>query len=568
MKGAFLATLALTVLSLPLLGESPRFSGWRWSSGVLEADPNVGDTPLAVGSLQKPFVAKAWALAHPGQTSPRIRCDPDSGCWNPSGHGELGLSRALEVSCNAYFHHLASQTPPSLLNATFVQEGFQGEALTPATAIGLQEEASHLAIRPSELLEAYVRLVRIPWPVGEPIRLQVLQGLREAARTGTAKALNQRGLWAKTGTIPSPTAPPPATCGLALAVDDAGRAAMARMDPGTGREAAKPLGELLAGKLQTRLRNRPTSPRDDVTVRMLELLHPEPILIRNLSPGSLPASKGFLGPGATRELSPGTWVGPGLLELRSRKTGLVRIIQGRLERLRESPGTLIATVPRRDYVAGVVAAELGTAPHPLRIQLGAAVLRFLNQGPRHREADVCDTTHCAWFMGKGPWTHWPNARSAMQEGGEITLPDEAWEAMQRLADQPGPSQWSSHCGGHPLSSRELWGRGSSQALPCPRHGPSQTRPWQRLWKAGDVDRAFGGSVTAMEIRHVEGVWKLRVCGSQGAKDYRYDEAHRRLASILGWGSLPSPAEEIHPAPGGFQVQGLGSGHRVGLCLGD
>src|SRR5207249_7386422 len=77
--------------------------------------------PLAVGSLLKPFVAKAWAHAHPGVPPPVERCERASGCWRPAGHGTAGLTRALAVSCNAYFKKMAAEDRKSTrLNSSHV----------------------------------------------------------------------------------------------------------------------------------------------------------------------------------------------------------------------------------------------------------------------------------------------------------------------------------------------------------------------------------------------------------------------------------------------------------------
>ncbi|MDE3245650.1 MAG: hypothetical protein KGN80_06145, partial [Acidobacteriota bacterium] len=201
---------------------------------------------MAVGSLQKPFVAEAWAMAHPTTPTPRFRCGPDSGCWLPSGHGELGLSHALAVSCNAYFRALAEDTPPSILESTFNAEGFSSLPISSDLAIGLAGPEGPLLIAPGDLLEAYERLVREPWPSGGAVRDQVLAGLREAALKGTAGGLGQRGWWAKTGTVLIQEGDPTRTAGLVMAVDDAGWAVLAKLEPGTGRQAAAAIAPALA----------------------------------------------------------------------------------------------------------------------------------------------------------------------------------------------------------------------------------------------------------------------------------------------------------------------------------
>lgn len=498
----------------------------------------------------------------------------------------------MAVSCNAYFRNLAADTPPSVLERTFKDEGFSSLPISPDLAIGLQGPEGALTIRPGDLLEAYGRLVREPWPVGEPIRAQALAGLREAALKGTAGALGQWGWWAKTGTVPSLDGDPTRTTGLLVAVDDAGWAILARLEPGTGRQAAAALAPALArlrpwhvvrgatGDLaRTPSRHEPpremnTSP-SSVRVRLLDLLGSKRLEVRNLGLSPIPAVRGYLGPGASRRLQVGDRIGPGLLELHDPATGLARRFEGSLVCGRTSRGnlSLTATLTPREYISGVLAAELPHASAERRIELGAAVMRFLSSGPRHADADVCDSTHCAWFVGRGPRVAWVTPTQAVHQQNEIGdaingLPDQDWTAIGPASARPGPALWTAHCGGAPLSPHAVWGHGDTAVQPCPRHGPDRSRPWTRDWKAADLARAFGAPVRGLRVEMDAGTWNLRIESDRDAWTLRYDDAHRRLATVLGWDALPSPADAIEAIPGGFHVRGVGWGHRVGLCLGD
>jgi hypothetical protein len=73
-------------------------------------------------------------------------------------------------------------------------------------------------------------------------------------------------------------------------------------------------------------------------------------------------------------------------------------------------------------------------------------------------------------------------------------------------------------------------------------------------------------VRAAAVDDADGVWGLRLFGPTGARLLRFDEAHRLLAGVLGWDALPSPASRVLRAARGFEAEGLGFGHRVGLCL--
>jgi hypothetical protein len=301
--------------------------------------------------------------------------------------------------------------------------------------------------------------------------------------------------------------------------------------------------------------------------------------VRNLGPSPVPAGGGFFGPGAVRSLRAGDRVGPGLLELRAPSSGLVRRLEGRLVVGRTSRGNLALTalLSRREYVAGVLAAELPHASPARRIELGSAVLRFLAQGPRHGRgasgADVCDSTHCAWFVGRGPRLAWVTPRRAvLQDDGPGDpfngLGDADWAVLETGSRRPGPALWTAHCGGAPLSPHALWGRGDAAAPACPRHDAEHARPWTRDWSAAAVAKAFGAPVRGLAVEWREGTWALRVEGDRAAWTASYDEAHRRLAAVLGWEALPSPADAIESVEGGWRVRGVGWGHRVGLCLGD
>lgn len=558
--GRWRAWVLIGLLVRCLSAQEPTLHTWRLEHGRLTSAEGAADAPLAVGSLQKPFVARAWAQAHPDGPWPRFRCAGGDTCWLPKGHGELGLATALARSCNAYFRLLAQATPPRDLADGLLMAGFTPAPATADQAIGLAAP-DLLRIRPSRLLEAYRELVRDPWPLGEGLRRELLLGLREGARRGTAGGLAAWGLFAKTGTVPLDG---PRTAGLALALDEGDLAMLARLAPGTGAQAATALAAPLAA-------HRPGTPvpqgtGDAVTVRLFDLLPTRGVAVRNLGAEPIPDGPGFLGPGAERRLRPGDRVGPGRLEVVVAARGLRRRFQGRL---RVTGGRLLATLSRRAYVEGVLAAELPHGDPALRLELGAAVLRFLARGRRHVDADVCDSTHCAWFVGEGPrldWTRADHAREVAEPAPE-PLSAAAWERIQALANHSGPAFWTGHCGGAPLTTHRVWGWGGTAAPPCPRHG-GPTAAWTRTWRWAEVERAFGPEVEAIALAPAAGVWGLIVTSRGVAKTYGYDEAHRRLAPILGWDALPSPADRLDLLPGAVRVQGVGQGHRVGLCLGN
>ncbi len=211
----------------------------------------------------------------------------------------------------------------------------------------------------------------------------------------------------------------------------------------------------------------------------------------------------------------------------------------------------------------------------LRPELGAAALRMLVKGPRHPDADVCDSTHCAWFIGRGPRVSWSDPRRAVEIGdvprGAATmlelLEPSAWERAKGLAREDGPAVWTASCGGAPLSPHAVWGNGDRRMWICPRHGTVPTHPWERTWSHDALARAFGERVRELTLDELDGVWTLRALLAGGTRRaLRYDDAHGVLATALGWDALPSPASRITPVAEGFRASGFGHGHRVGLCL--
>jgi hypothetical protein len=578
--------LALAALALwaGASGEGRASTGVTWilETAGLQSSPGATDLPAPVGSLQKPFVAEAWARVHGDAATPRFTCRGGASCWLKTGHGTLGLARATALSCNAYFTELAGEVPPPALASTFREEGFRVAGLvSPDAAIGMDRPPDIVTITPRGLLEAYVRLTRVPWLSGDAARREVLAGLRDSPLEGTARRLGHLGYWAKTGTVGRHESC--RTVGWALAVDDSGWAMLARLEPATGREAAALLGATLT-------RERPWSvprstglstlgattsdlagPTDHVRVRLFEKLRPRAVAVRNLGTGPVSTAAGFVGPGAALSLRPGDRLGESSWEVRIPGTGLVRVLQAALSTRREEDGTLavVAEMERREYASGVIAAELLEPDAGRRVELGAAVLRFLGHGPRHADSDVCDSTHCAFFIGRGPRVVWTSPGRAVPAGAVLApLDDASWSRVLEEARRPGPDQWTSHCGGRPLSAHAVWGNGDRSLHACALHGPAEARAWSRAWSGADLARAFGSAPRSLRVREDDGVWGLEVEAVTGKpRVLLYDEAHRLLAAVLGWGALPSPADRVLPSGGGWRAFGVGLGHRVGLCLG-
>jgi stage II sporulation protein D len=569
---------AVLALAAALAAQAPAdLVTWRLHSGRSTTDPGAPSGPLPVGSLVKPFLAGAWARSHPGSPAPRVLCDGRSGCWKPSGHGELGLARALAFSCNTYFKAMAAQTPAEGLARALRAEGFAvAGAVSPAAALGLDGGEDAPVIEPRALLVAYERLVARPWAAAEePVRQEILAGLREGARIGTARGA--RALLGKTGTVPSLQGRPQRTSGWALAIEANGGLRLGLLRDGTGRQAAAALGTHAQGRPPAgeARGDDEVGATDRVRVRLLDALRPREVVVRSLAAAPVATSRGYQGPGRGVLLRPGDRLGDGLWELRLPGLPFTRTIRGRLEvdAAPESRLRLVADVTTDEYVAGVLLAELPHAEPVRRIELGAAILRFLAAGTRHENADVCDRTHCAWFVGRGPRVLWPTPvepvllREPGADRDRETAPLDAatWSRIRRAAREPGPHLWSSHCGGAPLSAHFVWGNGDRRVWSCARH-VAPAASWSRDWPAAAIARAFGERVRSIDVDEESGMWSLRIRATGGEERLGFDEARRRLDAAVGRDALPSPAARVSRVTDGFRAEGSGLGHRVGFCL--
>jgi hypothetical protein len=107
---------------------------------------------------------------------------------------------------------------------------------------------------------------------------------------------------------------------------------------------------------------------------------------------------------------------------------------------------------------------------------------------------------------------------------------------------------------------------------CARHPRGRGETWRREWPAEELRAVFGAMPTAMDIIEIDGRWTLKIAmpatGGSPARTLGldYDEAHRRLAARLGWSAMPSPASRLSRSAAGFVAEGVGFGHRAGLCL--
>ena len=551
-----------------------------------------------VGSIQKAWVVRAWADAHPdtADVPPRVSCGPASRCWNRKGHGLLGLRRAVSLSCNTYFLGLAGQIPRAAAERVFRDAGFDLHApLTPERMIGLQTAGRPITIQPARLLESFRLLLTNPWRLRDEVRAELIAGLRDSAEDGTGSLVPAPGLAVKTGTVASLDGEPLATSGWAIAADPAGETVrLALLRSGTGAQAAARLAHLWrdGGAIGAAVRRAPSDPASappgtpvrplpgTVRIRLFSALAPRRITATNAGAFPLRAETresppDWVGPGASRELTPGLRLSAGVWELTVEPYGLVRLVRGTLDARDGRHPVLTASL--RDWAEGVVRAEARGLPAERVADFLPVVLRFLGRGPRHGTEEVCDLSHCALFGGFGPPVVWLRPETAVVESGDASrarpfdpipaIPDGAWEEALEASGGPGPSLWSGNCGGSPLSEREVWGAGSAEPVPCQRASRhAALPPWSRVVAAGTLAAVLGRTVLSVEAVERDGVRKTAVTFASGRAELLWDDLHRRLAAVAGWNALPSPPDAWTPVPSGWKVTGRGNGHRVGYCL--
>jgi hypothetical protein len=197
------------------------------------------------GSLLKPFTALAYGRKH-GLAYPELRCTGET-CWLPGGHGQVGIVQAIAYSCNAYFRRLAVSVSPAEVGFQSARLGLRAPPPS-STSESLWGLRGDWRFTPRELLHGYMELVRRR---SEPDVFIMLQGLRSAAREGTAVALATRlpqDAYAKTGTAECTHLVNADGDGFAVAVypADAPRyAVITRIHGQTGRVAAKAAAALI-----------------------------------------------------------------------------------------------------------------------------------------------------------------------------------------------------------------------------------------------------------------------------------------------------------------------------------
>jgi len=197
-------------ISYLLLDAQSNVLASRWPEGIR--------TPLAPGSLLKPWLALAYGEQHRSDF-PTFLCTGAQGrCWLPRGHGRLGLRAAIADSCNAYFLQLAQGVDEARARLVLARYGLQGPGprASPSSLVGLDGEWKET---PLDLAQAYRLLAsERNWP----LQSLILGGMQSSANYGTARAmgdaLGKDAVLAKTGTTACTHTPRAPGDGFVLAI--------------------------------------------------------------------------------------------------------------------------------------------------------------------------------------------------------------------------------------------------------------------------------------------------------------------------------------------------------------
>jgi stage II sporulation protein D len=229
---------------------------------------------------------------------------------------------------------------------------------------------------------------------------------------------------------------------------------------------------------------------------------------------------------------------------------------------------VVLVLPLERYVAEVVASETlpGTPQEALRAQ--AVVVRsfLLAQGPRHKDADVCDLAHCQVLLGSSlGQAHRAAAQAAAgaTRGRVLVLPSGA------VAETP----FHAACGGHTGDPEEVFGSTATGASAVEDTG-CPPKAWEAVVPLGRFRQALGPLLSSaarpvapaeLELLTGKGGYVLRVVRPEDGGSARGDAVARALDKALGWGAVRSSRFSFRLEGDTVRVRGAGLGHGLGLC---
>jgi cell division protein FtsI/penicillin-binding protein 2 len=206
------------------------------------------DYPIALGSLAKPFAALAYGEEHDFRYPVHHCRGTVTGCWRPSGHGEVDLTSAIAYSCNSYFRALTANLTSRDVYPIAIRFGLEppDNGVSGAALAGLGPKWK---VSPLHLALAYIELAHRR---DESAVKQILNGMEESAREGTGaevdRALRVSDAAVKTGTAECTHARHAPGDGFVVALvpaDDPKILLMVRVHGVPGAQAARTAGQVL-----------------------------------------------------------------------------------------------------------------------------------------------------------------------------------------------------------------------------------------------------------------------------------------------------------------------------------
>lgn len=203
--------------------------------------------------------------------------------------------------------------------------------------------------------------------------------------------------------------------------------------------------------------------------------------------------------------------------------------------------SVINRVPIEDYLASVMASEMGNAPlEALKAQAVLARTFLVRWGLRHGKAHACDADHCQVYKGSNP-ANKEHYRAVRETDGEVLF----------YGDKPVEVLFHSSCGGWICEPKYVWKGG--RELPY-------------FWTGEDTDcfsdhnsawKVFVPLKVCPTVRRIPGTLRAYMMVIENDTLYANDFRKRF--------NLPSAVFAYWCSTSGVIFIGTGKGHGTGLC---
>jgi stage II sporulation protein D len=569
------------------------------------------DEAFAPGSIVKPFTLLALLRASAVGESSRAACAGryeregfSISCAHPRFKSPFGTAEALAHSCNVFFARAGEALDSARFVSTLEEFGFgsatgaggerEQSGAVPRGVVGTPEmlgESGRLQVTPAQALAAYAALFNggrlfVPRraPAGdfeahESARVTVAEGHRRllaagmrgaitegtAARAGLAE--NPLRVFGKTGTSTPRAGFRPQGWFVGLAPDgetDAGEA-----DEGRAGEADAGVAppEKIGLAVLVFLRRGRGSEAAAVSRPVFDE-YARALASRRFAPSDA-GEKAAKTSAVTNESGSED---AGGAEASSAGGVSVRV------RLARARATL--TLDLEDYVFGVLAAEGSVEDEPEALKALAVAARSyaLKNLGRHKEFDLCDTTHCQRFAPVADET----ARPDFYESARRAVAETAGEVLRDSSGRFAESYFSASCGGASADIAELWGvakppahlRGGRDEA-CAGGAQDGRGAWTDVIAAEELLRALradarsdvGARLDAVRVARRDSTGRAALVALEGERrrTLRGWDFKIIVGRSLGWNVLKSSRFEVARAGDKFVFRGSGFGHGLGLC---